>query len=87
VVQRNPYRNVPWYLALPCNVLAGIALVVLNFDPHDNLSWALVLLGAAAAAMYGTAFRAVVARAEAVNFLGADPLPARSDLPQTMSKI
>jgi len=49
----NP--GVPWWVALPCNALAGIALVLLILDPHYNLTWALALLGPAALALYGTA--------------------------------
>jgi hypothetical protein len=48
----NP--GVPWYVALACNALAGIALVLLILDPDANLPWALALLGVAAVALYGT---------------------------------
>jgi hypothetical protein len=36
--------GVPWYIAVPCNVLAAGALAFLILDPHDNLPWALALL-------------------------------------------
>jgi uncharacterized membrane protein len=42
-------------VAVPCDILGGIALVLLILDPHDNLAWALALLGPAAVALYGTA--------------------------------
>jgi hypothetical protein len=46
---------VPWWVAVPCNVLAGIALVLLVLDPDRNLPPALWLLGPAAVVLYGTA--------------------------------
>jgi hypothetical protein len=49
----NP--GVPWWVAVPCNALAGIALLLLILDPSDNLTWALVLLCPAAVGLYGTA--------------------------------
>jgi hypothetical protein len=49
----NP--GVPWWVAVPCNVLAGAALVLLVFDPERYLTAALALLGPAAIALYGTA--------------------------------
>ncbi len=49
----NP--GVQWWVAVPCNVLAGIALVVLVLDSAHNLIAALALLGTAAIALYGTA--------------------------------
>jgi hypothetical protein len=49
----NP--GVPWWVTVPCNFLAALALVLLIVDPHDNLVLALGLLGLAAVALYGTA--------------------------------
>jgi hypothetical protein len=49
----NP--GVPWWVARPCNVLAGIALILLALNPADNLPVALALLGPAAVVLYGTA--------------------------------
>jgi hypothetical protein len=49
----NP--GVPWWVAVPCNGLAAIALVLLLLDPDGNLPLALWLLGPAALALYGTA--------------------------------
>jgi hypothetical protein len=49
----NP--GVPWWVALPCKVLAGIALILLALNPADNLPVALALLGPAAVALCGTA--------------------------------
>ena len=39
----NP--GVPWWLAVPCNLLAGAALLLLVLDPTANLSVALALFG------------------------------------------
>ena len=49
----NP--GVPWWVAVPCNLLTGAALLLLVLDPGANLSVALALLGLAAVALYGTA--------------------------------
>jgi hypothetical protein len=49
----NP--GVPWWIAVPCNVVAGTALVLLLLDPAANLTRALGLLSLAAVALYGTA--------------------------------
>ena len=49
----NP--GVPWWIALPCNVIARAALVLLLIDPDGNLAIALALLGPAAVGLYGTA--------------------------------
>ena len=49
----NP--GVPRWVALPCNVLAACALVLLLLDPDGNLPTALALLAPAAVALYGTA--------------------------------
>jgi hypothetical protein len=49
----NP--GVPWWVAVPCNFLAGAALTILFLNPAPNLAAALVLLGAAVLALYGTA--------------------------------
>jgi hypothetical protein len=46
----------PWWVALPCEVLAGVALVLLVIDPSHNLTAALCLIGPAALAIYGTVF-------------------------------
>ena len=46
----NP--GVPWWVAIPCNFLACVALVLLMQNPANNL--ALWLLGTAAVALYGT---------------------------------
>ena len=43
---------IPWWVAIPCNVLACIALVLLIRNPTSNLP--LWLLGTAAVALYGT---------------------------------
>jgi hypothetical protein len=37
----NP--GVPRWVAVPCNVLAGIALVLFVLDPDGNLIWAMAL--------------------------------------------
>jgi hypothetical protein len=50
----NP--GVPWWIAIPCNGLAGAALALLLLNPADNLTLALLLLCPAALALYGTAF-------------------------------
>jgi hypothetical protein len=50
----NP--DVPWWVAMPCNVLAGAALVLPLVDPIRYLTAAPVLLGPMAIALYGTAF-------------------------------
>jgi hypothetical protein len=39
----NP--GVPWWVVLPCNFLAALAMVLLVLDPHDNLPVVLWLLG------------------------------------------
>jgi hypothetical protein len=39
----NP--GVPWWVVLPCNVLAGLALILLALNPDENLKMALLLLG------------------------------------------
>ena len=44
----NP--GVPWWVAVPCNVVAGVVLVLLIHDGERNLPAALVLLGQAAIA-------------------------------------
>ena len=49
----NP--GVPWWVVLPCNVLAGLALILLALNPDENPKMALLLLGPAAIALYGTA--------------------------------
>ena len=49
----NP--GVPWWIAVPCNVLAGAALVLLVLDSEGNLTAALVLLDLAATGLYGMA--------------------------------
>jgi hypothetical protein len=49
----NP--GVPWFVAIPCTVLAGLALVLLALDPHDTLPIALDVLIAATVASCGTA--------------------------------
>jgi hypothetical protein len=49
----NP--GVPWWIAVPCNVVAGIALALLVIDPVGNLTAALGLLVPAAILLYGTA--------------------------------
>jgi hypothetical protein len=46
----NP--GVPWWVAIPCNVLACVALVLLIQNPANNLP--LWLLGTAVVALYGT---------------------------------
>jgi hypothetical protein len=61
----NP--GVPWWVAVPCNVLAGIALVLLALDPADNLVWPLALLGPAAA-LCGTALPAPVRKSQRPDF-------------------
>jgi hypothetical protein len=48
----NP--GVPWYVAVVCTIVAGVALLLLALNPHD-LTPALVLLVPAAALLYGTA--------------------------------
>jgi hypothetical protein len=47
--------GVPWWVAVPCNVLSGVALVLLILDPDRNLAAALAILPPTAAALYGTA--------------------------------
>jgi hypothetical protein len=49
----NP--GVQWWVAVPCNILAGAALVALAIDSERNLTAALCLLGPAPIALYGTA--------------------------------
>jgi hypothetical protein len=49
----NP--GVQWWIAIPCNIAAGIALVLLVIDPVGNLIAAIGLLGPAAIVLYGTA--------------------------------
>lgn len=49
----NP--GVPWYVAIPCNALAGAALALLALDPSRNLTAALAILIPAAITLYGTA--------------------------------
>ena len=49
----NP--GVPWYVALPCNIIAPAAIVLLAIDPVENLGVALALLVPGAVALYGTA--------------------------------
>jgi hypothetical protein len=49
----NP--GVPWWVALPCNLLAGIALILLALNPGENLPVALALLVPATVVLYGTA--------------------------------
>jgi hypothetical protein len=44
---------VPRWIAIPCNVIAAVALVPLAFDPDGNLALALALLIPAAVALYG----------------------------------
>jgi hypothetical protein len=51
----NP--GVPWWVAVPCNILAGIALLLLAIDPAGYLVTALTILVPAAIALYGTAGR------------------------------
>lgn len=48
----NP--GVRWWVALPCNLVAGLALVYLIINP-GNLAIPLALLGPAAILLYGTA--------------------------------
>jgi hypothetical protein len=47
---------VPWWIAIPCNVIAAVALVLLAIDSERNLTAALGLLVPGAIALYGTAF-------------------------------
>jgi hypothetical protein len=49
----NP--GVPWWVAVPCNVLAGAAPVLLYRNRAQDMTVALILLGVAAIALYGTA--------------------------------
>jgi hypothetical protein len=55
----NP--GVQWWIAIPCNVVAGFALVLLVIDPIRNLTMAIGLLGPAAIVLYGTRSQAGVA--------------------------
>ena len=49
----NP--GVPWWIAVPCNVLAVTAVILVVIDSDHNLTAALVLLGLAAITLYGMA--------------------------------
>jgi hypothetical protein len=49
----NP--GVTWWIAVPCNILAGAALELLFLDPARNLTATLALLGPAAGILYGPA--------------------------------
>ena len=49
----NP--GVPWWFAVPCNVLSGAAIVLLLIDSGRNLIPALGLLVPTAIALCGTA--------------------------------
>ena len=49
----NP--GVPAWVAIPCNVLAAVVLVLLVLNPVDNLTLALALLAVTCLALYGTA--------------------------------
>ena len=49
----NP--GVPWFVAVPCNAVGGVALVLLLLKPARNLPLALALLIPAAIALYGRA--------------------------------
>jgi hypothetical protein len=49
----NP--GVPWWVAIPCNVVAGAALALVILDPVENLATALALLVPTSAALYGAA--------------------------------
>jgi hypothetical protein len=49
----NP--GVPWWVAIPCNVAAGIALVLLAIDPDKYLPVAIAILLPATIMLYGTA--------------------------------
>ena len=46
--------RVPWWIALPCNVLAGIAIVLLAINPAANIAAAIGLLVPAVVLLYGT---------------------------------
>jgi hypothetical protein len=49
----NP--GVPSRVAIPCNLLAGAALILVTIHPAENLTLAVALLVPAAVALYGTA--------------------------------
>ena len=49
----NP--GVPWFVAVPCNAVGGVALVLLLLKPARNLPLALALLIPAAIALHGRA--------------------------------
>jgi hypothetical protein len=51
----------PWWIAVPCNLLAEAALVLLFIDSDRNLPAALGLLVPAAIALYGDGARKLVA--------------------------
>jgi hypothetical protein len=47
--------GVPWWIAVPCNVAAAVAIMLLILDPHDNLPIALAVFIPAAVFLYGAA--------------------------------
>jgi hypothetical protein len=49
----NP--GMPWFVAVPCNFIGGVGLVLLLLNSVDNLSLALWLLIPTAIVFYGTA--------------------------------
>jgi hypothetical protein len=49
----NP--GVLWWVAIPCNALAGVALVLLLLDPAGNFAVALWLLVPAWVVLFGAA--------------------------------
>jgi hypothetical protein len=56
LIERILLPGGPWWIALPCNLLAGVAIVLLVIDPDGNLPMALALLGPAALILYATVF-------------------------------